>query len=260
MESSPSTPEKADTKPPQSIIRSFVLRTGRMTHGQRDSLTKARNTHEGLTQIPYNDLWPPTEAQQQWIEHLHLAIAKHGNKPLALDVGFGMGDGTIGLATQFPHRLWLAIDVHPPGVGRLLSLMKKAQINNIHVCEGDANTLLSQAIADSALSFCTSFFPDPWPKKRHHKRRLIQENFARLLAQKMKTGGLWHIATDWYEYALQMNDTLIALTDPHQKPLWQIIDPSDPDIARAIYRPPTKFAIRATKEGREINTMVLRRG
>jgi tRNA (guanine-N7-)-methyltransferase len=130
--------------------------------------------------------------------------------PCHLEIGFGMGDALAELAAAHPERNYLGVDVHEAGIGRLLHLLGEGGLENVRVARGDAVSLLRERIAPGALDAALAFFPDPWPKKRHHKRRLIQPPFVALLASRMAVGGLLHLATDWAPYAEWMLESVEA--------------------------------------------------
>lgn len=128
--------------------------------------------------------------------------------PQIVEIGFGMGTTLIEYAKLYPEHNFIGIEVHPPGIGALLNLIDTHQLKNIRIIEGDAVLALKEQCPDGSLAGINIFFPDPWPKKRHHKRRLIQPEFLNLLAQKLQTGGILHLATDWENYAEQMSELL----------------------------------------------------
>jgi tRNA (guanine-N7-)-methyltransferase len=134
------------------------------------------------------------------LDELAEAPPVRGNRPLVLDIGFGAGEAIMALAAADPGTDILAVDMHTPGIGDLLASISEADITNVYVVDGDVRQLLDK-LPDGRLSGVRTFFPDPWPKKRHHKRRLINAAFAAVLADKVDAGGYWHIATDWGEYA-----------------------------------------------------------
>jgi tRNA (guanine-N7-)-methyltransferase len=178
-------------------VRSYVLRTGRMTEGQ---------------QRAYDANW------QRWgLEYpdgpLSPAEAFGREAPLVLEIGFGMGASLAAMAAAAPEQDFIGIEVHTPGVGRLLHDMADQGLGNIRVYRHDAVEVLRDCIADGSLDTVQIFFPDPWHKKRHHKRRLIQPPFVALLAAKLKPGGILHLATDWEDYAEQMMEVLGASAD-----------------------------------------------
>lgn len=173
---------------PHRPIRSFVRRGGRLTSAQQQALTL---------------LWPkygiaPSPAM------LRFEAIFGRQAPTVVDIGFGNGEALAALAAAHPAQDYIGIEVHRPGIGRLLLKLEQAQLTNVRIYQGDARELLAIAFPDSALSLINIFFPDPWPKKRHHKRRLIQPDFTALLRSKLKIGGQVHLATDWQDYAGQM--------------------------------------------------------
>lgn len=175
-------------------IRSYVLRTGRMTPGQR------RAYDEGW------QLW----GLEYRPEELAFDTVFGRPGPRVLEIGFGMGQSLATMARDNPDTNFIGIEVHRPGVGRLLHSIAEHDIRNIRVYCHDAVEVLRDTIADSSLDTVQIFFPDPWHKKRHNKRRLIQPEFVSLLVRKLKPGGIVHLATDWEDYALQMMDVLSA--------------------------------------------------
>ncbi len=162
-------------------IRSFVLRQGRTTPAQQRALDEL---------LPkYGIAFPQPIAS---------------SKPLVLEIGSGMGETTAAIAKAHPEVDFVAVEVHGPGIGSLLNRIDKEAIANLRVVRHDAVEVLERMIADGALAAVHLFFPDPWPKKRHHKRRLVQAQFVALLGRKLAPGGVVHLATDWPEYAEQM--------------------------------------------------------
>jgi tRNA (guanine-N7-)-methyltransferase len=171
---------------------------------------------------------------------LDLAGAFGRPAPKILEIGFGMGCDR-GIAAAHPERDFLALEVHTPGVGKLLQLIEERSLTNIRLIQHDAVEVVRDMIAPQALSGVHIFFPDPWPKKRHHKRRLIQPEFVALLASRMASGAYLHLATDWEDYAQQILAVLAA--EPSLKN-------SAADYApRPGYRPETKFEARGVKLG-----------
>lgn len=128
--------------------------------------------------------------------------------PLIIEIGFGMGEATATIAATFPDKNFIGVEVHTPGVGALLKLIGDNNIGNLRIIQHDGVEVLKNMIPDDSLAGVHIFFPDPWPKKRHHKRRLIQPEFVRLLGQKLSSGGYVHLATDWEDYAHHMLATL----------------------------------------------------
>jgi len=166
--------------------------------------------------------------------------------PLVHEIGSGMGETTARIAGERPDTDFIAAEVHSPGVGSLLQLIEKHQLKNIRVIRHDALEVLERMIPDGVLAGIHLFFPDPWPKKRHHKRRLVQPAFAALVVRKLAPGGYLHAATDWEDYASQMAEVLAA----------------EPGMRRAedsAARPATKFELRGLKLGHKVHDFLFRR-
>jgi tRNA (guanine-N7-)-methyltransferase len=170
--------------------------------------------------------------------------------PRVLEIGFGMGDSTAEMAAADPDRDYLAVEVHTPGIGNLLALIGEQNLTNVRVVHGDAMELVRKLPANS-LDAVHAFFPDPWPKARHHKRRLIQPANVALLRERLRVGGTLHCATDWAHYAESMAEVLNA--DPGLK------NAHDGFAPRPAYRPETKFERRGVASGRAIFDLVHRR-
>ncbi len=168
--------------------------------------------------------------------------------PLVLEIGPGMGDATAEMAARDPERDYLAVEAHLPGIAHLLQLVEARGLTNVRVGYGDALDLVRRLIAPASLAAVHAFFPDPWPKKRHHKRRLIQPEHVALLRSRLAIGGVLHVATDWTPYAEQMLDVLTA--DPGLE--LGMVEAMAP-------RPVTKFEARALAEGRPIRDLVAER-
>jgi tRNA (guanine-N7-)-methyltransferase len=167
--------------------------------------------------------------------------------PLVLEIGSGMGETTVEIAKTHPEADFIAIEVHGPGVGSLLNRIEKDGLSNLRVMRHDALEVLEHMIGDGSLAAIHLFFPDPWPKKRHHKRRLVQPAFAALAARKLADGGVLHAATDWPDYADYMQDVFSkeAQLEPAAKPL--------------VARPVTKFESRGRRLGHPIREILFRR-
>ncbi len=216
-------------------VRSFVLRQGRLSPAQ------ARALDEGLPRlgVPYG------------AGLLDLAGLFGREAPTILEIGFGMGETTAHIAAAQPEKNFLGIEVHTPGVGALLKLAGELGLANLRVVQHDAVEVLRYMIAPDALAGVHVFFPDPWPKKRHHKRRLVQAGFVHLLAQRLAPGGYVHVATDWQDYAQEILATLRA------EPL---LTNTAADFApRPEYRPLTKFEKRGLALGHGVWDLVFRR-
>ena len=216
-------------------IRSFVLRAGRMGTGQARALA---------------ELGPRFVIPSQ-AEPLDLDAAFGRGAPKILEIGFGMGDSTAKIAAAHPENDYLGIEVHTPGVGALLKRIGELGLTNLRIVQHDAVEVLEHMIPDASLDGAHIFFPDPWHKKRHHKRRLIQPPFVALLARKLKPGAYLHLATDWEDYARQMLGVLSA--EAH-------LENTAPDYApRPEYRPLTKFENRGLRLGHGVWDLVFRR-
>ncbi len=208
-------------------IRSYVLRSGRMTLGQQSAYVwhwpdKGLEVADGL--INYPQLF--------------------GNDgPVNLEIGFGMGTSLVTMASAAPSENFIGIEVHVPGVGRLLHGMEEQGVENIRVYCHDAVEVLEQCIADNSLDRVQIYFPDPWHKKKHNKRRLIQGDFVQSLRAKIKPGGILHLATDWEEYAEQMMEVMsVAEGFRNQTDNFCFVE-------RPTYRPITKFEKRGERLG-----------
>ena len=169
-------------------IKSYVLRQGRLTRGQQQAL---------------DQLWPVYGIDFK-AERLDFDTLFNRPAAIILEVGFGNGDSLVQQAASNPQNNYLGIEVHRPGVGRLLHLADNAGITNIRVINHDAVEVLQLQIPDQSLDRVQLFFPDPWHKKRHHKRRIVKAEFIQLIHQKLKPGGQFHLATDWQDYAEHM--------------------------------------------------------
>jgi len=216
-------------------IRSFVLRQGRVSNAQRRAVETLLPTF-GIAYAP---------------ALLDLDAAFGRPAPKILEIGFGMGETTAQIALAHPHNDYLGIEVHTPGVGSLLRLIEAHALANVRIIQHDAVGVLNHMIAPDSLSATHVFFPDPWPKKRHHKRRLIQPPLVRLLASRLRPGGYLHLATDWEDYALQMLEVLSAEA--------RLDNTAQGFAARPAYRPLTKFETRGLKLGHRVWDIVFRR-
>jgi tRNA (guanine-N7-)-methyltransferase len=183
-----STPAAGQTGPAQRRIRTFHARRNRITPTQASALAR------------YRDPWLlPADGQL-----LDLPWIFGNTHPVVLEIGFGMGDATAQMAEQEPAVNVLAVDVHTPGVGQLLDHVGRRTLTNVRVIQGDAVEVVGAMLPASCLAGARIFFPDPWPKARHHKRRLVQPAFVSLLASRLRPGGYLHCATDWEPYGEQM--------------------------------------------------------
>jgi tRNA (guanine-N7-)-methyltransferase len=213
-------------------IRSFVLRQGRLTKGQE----RALETGLPLFSITYDN------------KALNLdQIFNRADSKKILEIGFGMGESTAKIAQTLPNYDFLAVEVHTPGVGSLLKLIQEEDISNIRIIQHDAVEVLQNMLPDASLDGVHIFFPDPWHKKRHHKRRLIQAEFIKLLCTKMKVGAYIHVATDWQEYAEWVLEVLS--TEPMLKNTASGHHAASNYAEKPSYRPLTKFENRGIKLG-----------
>jgi len=226
----------------QRRIRSFVLRAGRVTAAQERALT---------------ELWP-TYGLDFTGGPLDLRVvfghgAAGGPAPCCLEIGFGTGEVLGALAEANPHIDYLGIEVHRSGVGRLLLQAARANLKNLRIVCHDAVEVLKLAIQDGAFDEILIFFPDPWHKKRHHKRRLIDSDFAALLAVKLKSGGILRLATDWQEYAEQMLAVCSAT------PALESLSPDHAYVERPDFRPATRFERRGARLGHGVWDLAYRK-
>jgi tRNA (guanine-N7-)-methyltransferase len=220
---------------PRRGIRSYVLRQGRTSPAQ----TRAVETLLPRFGVAYQP------------EAIDLAALFGRDAPKVLEIGFGMGETTARIAQALPDIDFLGVEVHTPGVGALLRQIEGKRLANVRVVQHDAVEVVRNMIASGSLAGIHVFFPDPWPKKRHHKRRLIQPPFAGLLASRLRPDGYLHLATDWEEYALQMQEVLSA------EPL--LANTATGFASRPDYRPLTKFEQRGLKLGHGVWDLVFRR-
>ncbi|MBB5016786.1 tRNA (guanine-N7-)-methyltransferase [Chitinivorax tropicus] len=216
-------------------IRSFVLRQGHLSTAQQ------RAIDEGMPRwgVPY-------QAQPLDLDEVFGRTA-----PKVLEIGFGMGGATADIAQTMPDVDFLGIEVHGPGVGNMLKLIAERNITNIRVMRHDAVEVMDHMLADGVLDGFHLFFPDPWHKKRHNKRRLVQPAFVEKIVKKLKPGGYIHMATDWEDYAIQMLEVLSANGE--------LINTASGYADKPRYRPQTKFEARGLKLGHGVWDLVFRR-
>ncbi len=169
-------------------IRSYSIRGTRITQAQRDAKSALQQVH-GIPVV--NEL-------------LDLAAIFPAAEKIIMEIGFGMGEATAIMALKSPQNGYLAVDLHPPGNGKLIARIQEQEISNIKVIEDDVHVVLPYMIHDGALDGVHLYFPDPWPKSKHHKRRIVTPAFLQLIAAKLKPGGYFHLATDWFPYAQAM--------------------------------------------------------
>jgi len=216
-------------------IRSYVLRQGRMSVAQKRAYDQLLSRYA----IPYSPA------------PLDLSAAFGRVAPTILEIGFGMGETTTAIALAHPENNYLGVEVHSPGVGSLLKQIDVAGLSNLRLIQHDAADVVRDMIPLGSLDGVHVFFPDPWPKNRHHKRRLIQLPFVALIASRLRPGGYFHLATDWQEYAQQMLDVLSS-----EPVLANIVDGFAP---RPAYRPQTKFEQRGLRLGHGVWDVIFQR-
>ena len=213
-------------------IRSFVLRQGRMSPAQHhayDTLMPRYGIAYGAALLDYSG-----------------AFGRRA--PVILEIGCGMGETTAQIAAALPHNNFLGIEVHAPGVGALLKLIEQQQLTNLRVIRHDAVEVVEHMVAPNSLAGVHLFFPDPWPKARHHKRRIVQPPFVNLLASRIAPGGYLHCATDWEAYAQQMLEVLSC------EPL--LVNRAEQFAPRPAHRPITKFEQRGLKLGHAVRDLL----
>ena len=214
-------------------IRSYVRREGRMTRAQHEALERLG----GAYVITEHDLHDLDQVFRR-------------RAPRVLEIGFGMGDALALMAQAKPQCDYVGIEVHRPGVGSLLLKLERAAIANVRIVSSDAVEALQQHLPDDSLDALHLFFPDPWPKKRHHKRRIVQAPFAELVRRKLKPGGIFHMATDWEDYARQMLAVMEAA------PGYKNAAGAGEFSPRPVERPLTKFERRGQHLGHEVWDLV----
>ncbi|MFD2191471.1 tRNA (guanosine(46)-N7)-methyltransferase TrmB [Pistricoccus aurantiacus] len=229
--------KQGDTRP--RGIKSYVLRAGRMTAAQTRGL---------------KEVWPrlglTLEEGRQDPEALFGRRA-----PLVVEIGFGMGASLIEQARTHPETDFIGIEVHPPGVGKLLDEADKQGLTNLRVYREDALKVLAECLPESSIDTLQLFFPDPWPKKKHHKRRILQPAFVELVRTRLKLGGTLHMATDWQAYAEHMAEIMSAA------PGYRNVAPAKtaPYVSRPDFRPLTKFELRGERLGHGVWDLIFAR-
>lgn len=234
-----STEETFEIKPEfkQKSIRSFVIRAGRITVGQKNAF----------------DTWWPEYGLSLHDGAIDASQIFKREASLVLEIGFGMGDSLLEMARQETDTDFIGIEVHPPGVGRLLAVAGKEKLGNLRVYMADAMDVLDDCIADASVDRLQLYFPDPWHKKKHHKRRILQPAFVQKIRQKLKPGGVFHLATDWQNYAEYMLEVMTQAEGFSN--LAQIGD----YCPRPDYRPITKFERRGERLGHGVWDLLFQR-
>jgi tRNA (guanine-N7-)-methyltransferase len=233
MADAPTPPAKTPAR--ARSIRSFVVRAGRMGPGQSRALAELGPRFV----IPYSPQRHDFDA----------SFGRHA--PRVLEIGFGMGDATATIAQSLPDIDFIGVEVHTPGVGALLKRIGETGLSNLRLIQHDAVEVLEQMIEPASLTGVHVFFPDPWHKKKHNKRRLIQAEFVRLLASRLRSGAYLHCATDWQPYAEQMLEVLTA--EPSLR------NSAEGYAPKPAYRPLTKFENRGLKLGHGVWDLVFTR-
>ena len=218
-------------------IRSFVIRGGRMTEGQKNAFDK----------------WWPHYGVSLFDGPINPAELFGRSAPLVLEIGFGMGDSLVDMAIADPDSDFIGIEVHPPGVGRLINRAGTEGVPNLRCYMADANDVLSDCIPDGSLERLHLFFPDPWHKKKHNKRRIVQPEFVEKIRAKLKIGGHFHMATDWEAYAEHMMEVMTAA------PGYENIAGGSEFAPQPSYRPTTKFERRGENLGHGVWDIIFSR-
>lgn len=218
-------PDNPSTPHPHRPVRSYVLRAGRMGTGQQ----------RALAELAPHWVLPFADTPPDW----DTVFGRRA--PRVMEVGFGMGQATAEIAAAHPGVDFIGVEVHVPGVGALLQRIDELKLNNLRIVQHDAVQVLTQMVAPASLAGLNLFFPDPWPKKRHHKRRILQSDWVALVASRLVPGGVLHAATDWQDYAEHMLAVLTA------EPL--LANRAAGFAPRPVHRPLTKFEARGLKLG-----------
>jgi tRNA (guanine-N7-)-methyltransferase len=233
-------------------IRSYVLRQARMSRLQQEAFDTLYDRYSIPLAESEVDLPEVFRAHRSKLM-AGKAIAAGGSssrRDIILEIGFGMGKATVEIARHNPDRDYLGIEVHAPGVGKLLSEVALNHLSNVLIVRADAVDVLSRMIAPETLAGVHIFFPDPWPKKRHHKRRLIQRDFVRLLVSRIRDGGYLYLATDWADYAEWILEVLNGTPE--------IENTAIDFVERQQWRPQTRFEEKALIENRKIYDLIYR--
>ena len=209
-------------------VRSYSIRGSRITVAQRQAKTALQMVH-GI------------EFKQEIIDLK--AIFPKANKVI-MEIGFGMGEATAIIAKNHPENAYIAVDVHPPGIGKLLSRIDEEKLTNVKVIEDDVHVVLEHMFADQSLDGIHLYFPDPWPKKKHNKRRIVNDGFLQLIHPKLKKGGFIHIATDWVPYAIAIQE-VFSKSDLFAGGV----------IAKPEWRPVTRFEDQGIDKDHAVNDM-----
>ncbi|WP_425558705.1 tRNA (guanosine(46)-N7)-methyltransferase TrmB [Catenulispora subtropica] len=231
------------------LIRTFHPRRGRASTTQADALTRLWSVYGYTIADPHHTYHTPEVAPDGPFDRERLFGRR---APLVLEIGCGMGEATAEMAAADPERDYLGADVHTPGLGNLIALAEARGLTNVRVARGDVLFLLRDGVEPGSLAAVHVFFPDPWPKAKHHKRRIIQPDTVALIRDRLAPGGVLHCATDWAEYAEQMLEVLEADTGLRNRyPGGSGYAPRD-----AVGRPVTGYERRGVRDGRPIADLV----
>ena len=210
-------------------VRSYRIRGSRITDAQREAKSALQTVHGIVFKqelIDFKAIFPKSEK-------------------VIMEIGFGMGEATAIIAKNHPNNGYIAVDVHPPGIGKLLARIVENELTNLKIIEDDVHVVLQHMIVDESLDGIHLYFPDPWPKKKHNKRRIVNEGFLQLIHPKIKNGGFIHIATDWVPYAMSIKEVFAA------SPLFVggVIDKPE-------WRPVTRFEGQGIDKDHAVNDML----
>jgi len=228
----------SETTPPHRTIRSFALREGRLTQGQ---------------QRAFEQIWPDLGVPFDG-KFLDLPQLFGNDAPVYLEIGFGNGESLAQMAAQNPDRNYLGVEMHRPGVGHLLLEIEQLSLTNVRVIRDDAVAVVQRGLRSASLAGLYLFFPDPWHKRRHNKRRILQPAFAQEIARVLRPDAVFHAATDWKEYARHMLRVLTAIDDSFENCAGDNNYSPRPD-----YRPMTKFEQRGQNLGHDVWDLMFRR-
>lgn len=218
-------------------VQSFVKREGRLTKGQAAAI---------------ETYWPTMGIDYQ-PDPINLSDVFGNDNPVVLEIGFGMGQSLVEMAQKDLNKNFIGIEVHTPGVGACLAAAAEAELTNLRVMEHDAVAVLKNMIPDGSLGRVQLYFPDPWHKKRHHKRRIVQAEFVQLLRQKLSVDGFFHMATDWENYAEHMLEVM------QQQDGYQNTSETNDYVPRPDFRPLTKFEQRGHRLGHGVWDLIYRK-
>jgi len=236
-----SVEDRRQVQEQQGSIRSYVLRQGRLTPGQKKALS------QGLAQFGL-DAHLPLNVDKAFED---MGAKQPGQ--VVVEVGFGNGASLCEMAKADPSTLFLGVEVHKPGVGALLQTVMNQEIKNIRVYLADARLVMEKSLRDAKVDRFQLYFPDPWPKKRHHKRRFVREDMMSLVTETLRNGGVFHMATDWLPYAEE------ALAFLNQSPVLMNTSQEGGFVPRPSWRPQTKFEQRGLKLGHEVRDLVFKK-